>query len=61
MTFQTGKTFVHLQNKNYDFFLIKSESSVTVHRQQGYYHVFKVQEGTKNIVKIVHVTSAIEP
>ncbi len=37
MLFQTRKTTVHLRNTNEDIF-IKSESSQTLHRQQGSLH-----------------------
>ncbi len=43
MMFQTCKTFVHLWNTNEVnttevFYFIKSESSLVLYRQQGYYH-----------------------
>ncbi len=50
MSFQTGKTFVHLSSQ-IKIFLMKSESFLT----------FKAQKDTKNIDKIVHVTSVVQP
>ncbi len=58
MSFQTGKTFVHLRNTNYDIFdeirafwpSIDSNATDTV----------KAQKGSKDIVKIVHVTSVVQ-
>ncbi len=38
MSFQTHKTFIHLQKTNEDI-LMKSESFLTLHRQRGCYHV----------------------
>ncbi len=52
MSFQTRKTFVHLQNTNEDI-LMKSESFLTLHRQQHNWHV---QGPERYIFKIVHVT-----
>ncbi len=55
MSFQTSKT-VHLeaQIKRFD----EIRELLTLHRQQGYYHV-QVQKGTKN-KQIVHVTSVVQ-
>ncbi len=39
---------------------MKSENFLTLHRQQGNYHI-QGQEGSKDIVKIVHVTSEVKP
>ncbi len=41
-------------------FLMKSESFLTLHKQQrNYYTMIKAQKGSKDIVKIVHVTSVV--
>ncbi len=39
---------------------MKSESFLTLHRQQHNWHV-QGQKGGKDIVKIVHVTSVVQP
>ncbi len=39
---------------------MKSESFLILHKQQLNYHV-QAQKGSKNIVKIVHVTSVVQP
>ncbi len=38
----------------------KFESFLTLHRQQHNWHV-KAQKGSKDIVKMVHVTSVVQP
>ncbi len=40
--------------------LMKSESFLTLHREKGSYHV-QGPEGSKDIDKIVHVTSVVQP
>ncbi len=40
-------------------FFMKSDSSLTLHRQQEYYH--GEEKHSKEIVKIVHVTSVVQP
>ncbi len=60
MSFQTRKTFVHLQNTNYDIFdefwelsdpPIDSKDSNTI----------KVQKRNKDIIKIIHVILMFQP
>ncbi len=41
-------------------FLMKSESFLTLYRQQHNFHV-QGQKGSKDIDKIVHVTSVVQP
>ncbi len=41
-------------------FLMRSESFLTLHRQQHTTTMFKVQIGSKDIVKIAHVTSVVQ-
>ncbi len=40
-------------------FLMKSKSFLTLHRQQR--DKFKAQKGSKDVIKIVHVTSVVQP
>ncbi len=49
MSFQICKTFVHLRNTNDP--LIDRKGTTTV----------KAQKGSKNIIKIVNVTSVVQP
>ncbi len=53
MSLQTRKSFVHLRNKFFLFFM-KSEnfSNGTT--------MFKAQKSSKDIVKMVHVTSVVQ-
>ncbi len=39
---------------------MKSESSLTLHKQQRNYQV-QSPEGFKDIIKIVHITSVVQP
>ncbi len=41
-------------------FLMKSESFLTIHRQQSNWHV-RGQKDSKEIIKIIHVTSVVQP
>ncbi len=61
MSFQTRKTgFIwFIFRTQIKIFLIKSESFLALHRQQ--HNTFKAQKGCKDIVKIVHVTSVVQP
>ncbi len=54
MSFQTRKTFVHLQTQ-IKMFLIKSESPPIDSKDP---HTIKAQKRSKDIVKIIHVISA---
>ncbi len=45
----------------FNIFLMKSESFLTLHRQQCNWHTFKAQKGSKDIVKTFHVTSMVQP
>ncbi len=59
MSFQTCKTFVHFQTQ-IKIFLLKSESFLTLHTQQT--KMFPGPETqNKDIGKIVHVTSVVQP
>ncbi len=51
MSFQTRKTFVHLQNTNWDIFAGIWELS----------DMINAQKSSKDICKIIHVTSGIQP
>ncbi len=51
MSFQTHNTSF-IFGTQIKIFLMKSESFLTLHRQQRNYHV----QGSKDIVKIFHVT-----
>ncbi len=60
LTLQTRKTFVHLQNTHKKIFLVKSESFLTcIDRNAA--DTLKAQKDSKDIVKIVHVTSVVQP
>ncbi len=41
-------------------FLIKSESFLTLHTDSNATTMFKAQKGSKDIAKIVHVTSVVQ-
>ncbi len=56
MSFQTCKTFVQLQNTNKDIFDEIQELS-DPEKTTTELPTFKVQKGSKDIDKIVHVTS----
>ncbi len=58
MSFQTRKTFVHLQNTNKDVF-DEIESYLTLHRQQHNWNVPK-SRNIEYIGKTVHVTSVAQ-
>ncbi len=53
MSFQTLNTFIHLRNTKWDIFEISDDSNATT--------TFKAQKGNKDNVKIVHVTSVVQP
>ncbi len=55
MSFQTRKAFVHLQNTNEDIFDEIRELSYPNATDR-----FKAQKGSKDIIKIVHVTSVVQ-
>ncbi len=59
MPFQTSKTFVHLWNTKYDI-LMKSESFLSCIDSNAT-TTFKGQKGSKDIIKIFHVTSVVQP
>ncbi len=40
---------------------MKSESFLTLHRDSNTTDTVKAQKGSKDIVKIVHVTSVVQP
>ncbi len=58
MSFQTRKTFVHLQDKNED---ILNLSAFWPSTDSNANDTFKAKKGSKDIVKIVHVTSVDQP
>ncbi len=58
MSFQTCKTFVHLQNTNDDIFDEIQELSDPIDSKPT--TTFKAPKGSKHIVKIVHVTSVVQ-
>ncbi len=55
MSFQTRKTFMHLQNTNSEVW-----SSLHSIDSKGP-TMIKAQERSKDIVKMVHVTSVVKP
>ncbi len=57
MLLQTHKTFIFVTQIK--IFLMKSESFRTLHRQQ-LNTAFKAQKDSKDIIKIVHVTSEVQ-
>ncbi len=60
LSFQTCKTFVHLRNTNLDIFDEFWELSDPPIDSKDPYTI-KVQKGSKDIVKIIHVTSGVQP
>ncbi len=60
MSFQTHKTFVHLCNTNYDIFYEIQELSDPPSEGNAT-PTFKVQKSRKDIIKIVHVTTVVQP
>ncbi len=61
MLFQTFKTFVHLWNTNEDIFNEIQKLSDPPYIDSNTTDTFKAQKGSKDIVKIVHVTSVVQP
>ncbi len=60
MSFKTCKTFVHLQNTNEDIFdAFRELSDPPIDRKDPY--MIKVQKRSKEVVKIIHVTSVVQP
>jgi len=60
MSFHTCKTFVHLRNRNEDIFdeiWEVYDSSI----DSNLITTFKIQKGTKDIVKTVDVTAVVQP
>ncbi len=60
MSFQTGKTFVNLRNTNediFDEFWVLSDPPLDNNDTT----TIKVQKRCKDIIKIIHVTSVIQP
>ncbi len=60
MSFQTGKTFIHLWNTISDIFDASRELSDPPIDSKDPYTV-KAQKRSKEIIKIVHVTSVVQP
>ncbi len=60
MSFQTRKTFVHLRNTNKNIFDEIRELSDPPIDSKGTITI-KVQKRSKDIDKIVHVTSVVQP
>ncbi len=60
MSFQTCKMFFHFQNANKFFFFIKS-GAIWPCIDNNAADMFKAQKGSKNIIKIDHVTSVVQP
>ncbi len=60
MSFQTCKTFIYLQNTNYDIFDEFWELSDPPIDSKGPTTI-KAQKRSKEIVKIIHVTSVVQP
>ncbi len=59
MSFQTRKTFVHLQNTNEDIFdAIRELSGPPIESKDPY--KINAQKRIKEIVKIIHVTSVVQ-
>ncbi len=58
MSFQTFKTFIHLWNTNKIFF---DAIKIFLMKDSNENTTFKAQKGSKDIVKIVHVTSVVQP
>jgi len=59
MSFQTLKTFVHLQNTNEDLFdEIRDLSDPSI--DSNAITTFKAEKVSKDIVKIVHVTTVVQ-
>ncbi len=54
MSFQTNESFVHLWKHK-----LRSESFLMVHRQRGTTTI-KAQKHSKDVVKMVHVTSVVQ-
>ncbi len=60
MSFQTCKTFVHLQNTNDGIFdAFRELSDPPIDSKDPY--TIKAQKRGKEIVKIIHVTSVVQP
>ncbi len=59
MSFQTHKTFVHLRNTNYDIFYAFWELSEPP-IDSNVITTIKVQKSSKEIGKIIHVTSGVQ-
>ncbi len=60
MSFQTRKTFVHLQNTNYDICYESRElSDPPIDSNDP--NTIKAQKHSKDIVKIINVTSGVQP
>ncbi len=58
MSFQTRQAFVIFRTQT-KIFLMKSEIFLILHSSTT--EKFKAQEGSKDIVKTVHVTSVVQP
>ncbi len=58
MSFQAHKTFVNLRNTNEDIFDEIRELSGRIDSKAT--DMFKAQQDSKDIVKIVHVTSVVQ-
>ncbi len=64
MSFQTHNNKVYpplfILRKQIKMFLMKSGSFLTLHKTAKQLNMFKTQKGSKEIFKIVHVTSVIQ-
>ncbi len=60
MSFQTCKTFVHLRNTYQDIFDKFRELS-NPPLDSKYSYTINVQKRSKDIIKIIHVTSVVQP
>ncbi len=57
-----SKTFIHLRGTNEDIFDEIRELSVTLRRvTEMQVKCFMAQKGSKDIIKLVHVTSVVQP
>ncbi len=60
MSFQTCKTFVHLHNTNYNIFdEIRELPDPPI--DSNVINTIKVQKRSKDISKIIHVASVVQP
>ncbi len=60
MSFQTCNTFIHLRNTNEDIFDAFGELSDPPIDSKDPYTI-KAQKRSKEIIKIIHVTSVVQP